>query len=224
MTGFRLFVPAGWQLLDLTVDLTAQIERAADSMTVGLRRDVARQANRTIVRHLTESLSALKEGGALGYLQPFGPLAGHGIRPVLVIRPFAPPGNADPFEALLALASQSAEASLLDAEHLVGLRVVEVSPLRRSPGELRGVLDELGRDLPEVVASSEALDSATLQGTVHRVRYVLGVPNTELPWVEILASVEVPANAAGSALAEATLGLFDELAKSYEWGQERGQA
>lgn len=218
MSAFSIFVPAGWQLIDLAGDLPDQSDRAVVHLTSGLPVAQAAATARAVKARLIPALRDLSGAGGLGFLLPVDSLLSQPVRPSMLVRAFDPPAGVSPLEALVGLAASSARAELMDIEHLVALRIAADTSSVMAAGAVSPLLAEL-----EVAAQTDAaamrLLAEPLARRTHHVRYILGSPSEDAPWAELLASVTVDDDAAGAVLADAVLPLFDELARSFRWAE-----
>lgn len=219
MRDFQIFVPPHWQLIDLTEDVAGQVFTASLRLVLGMPVEVASRASRLVQRTMTSNLEEFAAAGAWAYLFPTDSFAVTGIHPSLLVQPFRPPEGTTPLEALVAIASSTAGATLLDTDRLVGLRTSSTEAIAIEPRDLVPVVDALMEN--ERQGGPELGGIAPASRVAHRVRYVLGLPDQDASWVELLGSVQVTDDAEGIALASAILGLFDELALSFDWQEGR---
>lgn len=213
MNRFRMFVPEGWQLIDLTQDIEPQVALAAQRLVLGIPTSLASKTAGMINKVTSGNLRKLKDSGALAFLLPIDALVANGVHPTLLVQRFTPPEGVGPLEALVGIAATEAGATLLDATDLVGLRVESTDSTTIDPSDLNAMTRALG-----ATSAGEAAEAlGPVQRVARRVRYVLGRPTDDLGWVEILGSVQLPESPESDAVASAILALFDELARSFHW-------
>ncbi len=214
-----MFVPAGWRLIDLREPLADQVAEAVATMVLGIPLDAAPRARAHLERRLREQLAQLADADGLAYLLPVEPLRERVASPSLLVRRFRAPEGGTPLDALLALASQHAGASLLDVNHMVGLRVAEQAEVAMTGSAIREAATQLLGESREAAAVVPLVPDGQDRVAV-RVRYLLGVPDDDALWVEVLATVHLAPGAEANELAPALETLFDELAKSFRWRED----
>jgi hypothetical protein len=218
MSAFSMFVPANWQLIDLTGDISAQVDRAIVNLTSGMQTAAAFGTARVVRDRLVSGLRDLAREGGLGCLMPVDSLLAQPVRPILLVRTFVAPEGVSPLEALVGLAASTPGAELMDIDHLVGLRISTEAKSSLDASDIVTVLLDLEAAEEASVAASKLL-AKPLGRSTHRVRYILGSPSDDKLWADVMASVTVDDDPAGRLLAESVLPLFDELARSFHWDE-----
>lgn len=218
MRTYSLLVPSGYVLVDLEGDITRAVDGLADRIVLGLDTSVRRRARGVVVKTLTDSFTALAKGEAFAALISSEPLAEQALRPLMVLSRFRPEAGGEPLEVIVAMAASQSGASMMETDSMVGLRVERTDDVSVTAADLDRRLSGDVVDLVDAQPGGRGrLDTLVAARRARRVRYFLGQPGDEHSWIEIGASVQVAGDAVGEAFADAFVGVFDLVAKTFKW-------
>lgn len=220
MNGFRLVVPAGWLLLDLTADHDTQVASATLALVEGVPTAHRSAVRAVVAESLTKLTTELAAGGASALVVQTEGLQLHVSLPILVVRPFVFPDGVEPLAALLALVAQDDGATLFDLPTMVAVRT-RTEAVADRPEALASVPDALVGEFARDAPARERAAAALRNRRELRVRYLLGLPDDASSWVELFGSVQATETTETEALLDAYAGLFDELVRGYEGGVRR---
>ena len=203
--SINFIVPNFWAAVDMGGDLPAQAREVAKRLTAGpATNDSAARIRAAVEGQVLAQLRSAAEAGAEFLLMEADPVGGVRTGTFLMILPLETEDRTDPMDRLLAVASSTPDAVVLEANGLVALRTTTV--------------DDVSTGIAQDVAAAQVeydLDISYVppRTGVRRVniQYLLGDPDSAENWRIVVGAVTSRDDAESRELMNAIIGVCDSI-------------
>lgn len=201
------FLPEPWAAVDLTADLATQTRAVAERLVEPLTGPDRVRALGVISSLIDDQVAALVRVGARHLLIEADPVGGVRTGTFLAVFPGPPLKGEDPLQALLAIASRTPGAVVLEAGALVVLRTIESQDRTAEIGDgIDAASRALGGGLPGLPEGTEAV--------TRRLTYYLVDPERPDSWLLVSGSVTTRDDEPGAALAQSLVAVCDAVVET----------
>ncbi len=205
MRAIEYILPANWTTIELTEPLGAQVDELSRRMFAGAPNE-AEQARRSVAARLRSSLEEAKAKGAIQMWVEAEPAGGVRSGASLTLMPF-PEDNDDPMSSLVAVASQTPGAVVLEAGDLVVLRTLAEED---ATSDTQEAVDQLKAEVSEL----QEQDLGSLRVKRRSLTYYVGHPDYPEDWMVLMGQVMVDASQEAGKLADAVVAMCDAIVGS----------
>ena len=203
--SINFIVPNFWAAVDMGGDLPAQAREVAKRLTAGpTTNDSAARIRAAVEGQVLAQLRSAAEAGAEFLLMEADPVGGVRTGTFLMILPLETEDRTDPMDRLLAVASSTPDAVVLEANGLIALRTTTV--------------DDVSTGIAQDVAAAQEkydLDISYVppRTGVRRVniQYLLGDPDSAENWRIVVGAVTSRDDAESRELTDAIIGVCDSI-------------
>lgn len=203
--SINFIVPNFWAAVDMGGDLPAQAREVAKRLTAGpTTNDSAARIRAAVEGQVLAQLRSAAEAGAEFLLMEADPVGGVRTATFLMILPLETEDRTDPMDRLLAVASSTPDAVVLEANGLIALRTTTV--------------DDVSTGIAQDVAAAQEkydLDISYVppRTGVRRVniQYLLGDPDSAENWRIVVGAVTSRDDAESRELMDAIIGVCDSI-------------
>ena len=203
--SINFIVPNFWAAVDMGGDLPAQAREVAKRLTAGpTTNDSAARIRAAVEGQVLAQLRSAAEAGAEFLLMEADPVGGVRTGTFLMILPLETEDRTDPMDRLLAVASSTPDAVVLEANGLIALRTATV--------------DDVSTGIAQDVAAAQEkydLDISYVppRTGVRRVniQYLLGDPDSAENWRIVVGAVTSRDDAESRELMDAIIGVCDSI-------------
>lgn len=203
--SINFIVPNFWAAVDMGGDLPAQAREVAKRLTAGpTTNDSAARIRAAVEGQVLAQLRSAAEAGAEFLLMEADPVGGVRTGTFLMILPLETEDRTDPMDRLLAVASSTPDAVVLEANGLIALRTTTV--------------DDVSTGIAQDVAAAQEkydLDISYVppRTGVRRVniQYLLGDPDSAENWRIVVGAVTSRDDAESRELMDAIIGVCDSI-------------
>lgn len=203
--SINFIVPNFWAAVDMGGDLPAQAREVAKRLTAGpTTNDSAARIRVAVEGQVLAQLRSAAEAGAEFLLMEADPVGGVRTGTFLMILPLETGDGADPMDRLLAVASSTPDAVVLEANGLVALRTTTVDDVSTGIAQdVAATQEEYDLDISYVPPRTD----------VRRVniQYLVGDPDSVENWRIVVGAVTSRDDAESRELTDAIIGVCDSI-------------
>ncbi|SPT52950.1 Uncharacterised protein [Actinomyces bovis] len=205
MREIEYVLPDNWVALDLSGSLGLQVDQVTRRMFAGAPTE-AERARRTVAAQIRSSLEHAKSNGALQFLMEVDPVAGVRTGTSLTLMPF-PENCDDPMETLVAVASTTPGAVVLESGDLVALRTMVTEDATQ---DLLDSVNESSRQVSEL--ADQNLDNLSAQRRT--LTYYVGHPDQKQDWMVFVGQIMSNSSPEAQEIADALVRMCDAIVSS----------
>lgn len=205
MREIEYVLPDTWTALDLSEPLGAQIDQVTRRMFAGAPTE-AEHARRTVAAQMRSSLEQAKRNGALQFLLEVDAVGGVRSGTSLTLLPF-PDDEEDPMETLVAVASRTPGAVVLESGDLVALRTIETEDATR---DVQGSVEETSLQVPELAEQ----DLSGLSVQRRTLTYYVGHPEHKQDWMVFIGQLMASTSPESQQIADFLVRMCDAIVSS----------
>lgn len=203
--SINFIVPNFWAAVDMGRDLPAQAREVAKRLTAGpTTNDSAARIRAAVEGQVLAQLRSAAEAGAEFLLMEADPVGGVRTGTFLMILPLETEDRTDPMDRLLAVASSTPDAVVLEANGLVALRTTTVDDVST------GIAQDVAAAQEEYDLDISYVPPRTGVRRVN-IQYLLGDPDSAENWRIVVGAVTSRDDAESRELMDAIIGVCDSI-------------